>query len=138
MEAPRDELVVTRQRVAPLGVADAGDEVGGSDDVCRDERREEALGGGGVLGAGDELLDRRDPLVPDIEHEVALAGQDDKARVWDQRCRDLRDLEGRDGVVFADHDERRDMDARQDRADVDEPVHTLHLLTLGRRTHRTA
>src|ERR671922_2330082 len=121
--APDERMVLLQER-APLTVAQLGGAFGGSHDVREEHGRQDAVGVVHGPGSGEELLhlvdDGVDVAGPD---QVLVAEQLDVLRSRDL----LRDpaalLDVHVAIVDALEHERRDLNRRQDLADVDLTVH---------------
>ena len=141
LELTSDDRVVTLDEVAPTLVADARGGLRGLDDVGEENGREHPIGFGAAANSGQELLHL-------AEHRVGVAdpGQVVAAReLHDARAGDSRADHGRlvrrrhqvlaggsprcgavtETCVLPVEDERRDMDGREHRADVDLAVHPM-------------
>jgi hypothetical protein len=112
------ERVMRLEEVAPAAVAELHGAVCRLDDVDEQRRGEHPIRSRPRRFARDELLEGGEHAVVVGHEHVVVAGKLEKARVRDG----LGDVPGAPDVgqhvVGAMHDQRRDMDARQDRAEV--------------------
>src|SRR5439155_6591224 len=116
--------VVALEQRAPLPVAEFGGALSRIDDVGKHDRRQYAVDLDLAARAGEKLLDLVADAVGYVHKTVIVSRQFDIFCAGNVMAEIAPGLDIATRIADAMHDQRRDPDRREDRADVDFRVHT--------------